>query len=191
MSSDKLFQIGDHVAMINDVIEGKVLVIHENLITIQCDDGFEYTCPSNEFVKTGNLNNYLNDWNHKEFLKENSSIKKRPTGKKTSFKKNNLPALEVDLHIDHLLKTTRGMTNYDILNYQLDTAKKQLEFSIRKNIQKVIFIHGIGDGVLKAELYYLFKKYAVEINEASYQKYGQGATEVRFKYGSDKFTIAI
>jgi dsDNA-specific endonuclease/ATPase MutS2 len=42
----------------------------------------------------------------------------------------------------------------------------------------VIFIHGIGEGVLKRELQYLLKKYPVDFYDASYQKYGLGATEV-------------
>ena len=49
---------------------------------------------------------------------------------------------------------------------------------MEKKVQKVVFIHGIGDGVLKNELHYLLKKYPVEIMEASFQKYGQGATEI-------------
>ena len=48
----------------------------------------------------------------------------------------------------------------------------------RKQIQKVVFIHGVGEGVLKSELHFLFKKYSIQSYDASYQKYGQGATEV-------------
>jgi len=84
----------------------------------------------------------------------------------------------VDLHIHQLTGSTRGMTNFDMLNLQLDTAKRQLEFAIRKRIQKVVFIHGVGEGVLKEELKYLFKRYPVDFYDADYQKYGLGATEV-------------
>ena len=62
------------------------------------------------------------------------------------------PSFEVDLHIHQLTNTTRGMTNHDMLTLQLDTAKRQLEFAIRKRMQKVVFIHGVGEGVLKLEL---------------------------------------
>jgi len=61
---------------------------------------------------------------------------------------------------------------------QLDTARRQLEFAIRKRIQKVVFIHGVGEGVLKTELEYLFGRYNVKYYDADYQKYGLGATEV-------------
>ena len=87
--------------------------------------------------------------------------------------------MEVDLHIHQLVKSSKGMSNYDILNIQLETAKRQLDFAIRKRIQKVVFIHGVGEGILKEELHYLFKRYDnVKFYDADYQKYGLGATEV-------------
>jgi CTP:phosphocholine cytidylyltransferase-like protein len=70
------------------------------------------------------------------------------------------------------------MSNHEMLNLQMDTAKRQLEFAIRKRIQKVVFIHGVGEGTLKAELEYLFGRYDVKYYDADYQKYGLGATEV-------------
>jgi hypothetical protein len=43
----------------------------------------------------------------------------------------------------------------------------------------VVFIHGVGEGVLKIELEYLFRRYEnVKYYDADYQKYGLGATEV-------------
>ncbi len=91
----------------------------------------------------------------------------------------NAPKMEVDLHIHKLVPSTRGMTNHDMLTLQLDTARRQLEFAIRKRIQKVVFIHGVGEGVLKLELEYLFGRYEnIRFYDADYQKYGLGATEV-------------
>jgi dsDNA-specific endonuclease/ATPase MutS2 len=70
------------------------------------------------------------------------------------------------------------MDNYDMLSLQMDTAKHKIEFAIRNRIPRIVFIHGVGEGVLKQELNYLFNNYNVSIQEASYQKYGLGATEV-------------
>jgi hypothetical protein len=42
-----------------------------------------------------------------------------------------------------------------------------------------VFIHGIGEGVLKLELDYLFGRYNyVKFYDADYKQYGLGATEV-------------
>ena len=67
-----------------------------------------------------------------------------------------------------------GMT----LNTLEITAKSKIEYAISKRISKIIFIHGVGEGVLKNELHYLFGRYPVRFYDASYKKYGLGATEV-------------
>ena len=54
-----------------------------------------------------------------------------------------------------------------------DTIKQ-----ISKKIPKIVFIHGVGEGVLKSELQSLLNKYSVKYYDASYKKYGLGATEV-------------
>jgi dsDNA-specific endonuclease/ATPase MutS2 len=87
--------------------------------------------------------------------------------------------MEVDLHIHQLVPKTKGMDNFDMLTLQIDTAKRQLEFAIKKRIQRVVFIHGVGEGVLRAELEYLFRQYGnLQFDDADYKKYGRGATEV-------------
>ena len=60
-------------------------------------------------------------------------------------------------------------------------AKRQMDFAISKRIQKVVFIHGVGEGVLRAELESLFGRYDnLKFYDADFQKYGRGATEVYF-----------
>ena len=99
--------------------------------------------------------------------------------RQVKIKDRNAPKMEVDLHIHQLTKSSKGMSNHEMLTLQLDAAKGQLEFAIRKRIQKVVFIHGVGEGILKEELYYLFRRYEnLKYYDADYQKYGAGATEV-------------
>lgn len=87
--------------------------------------------------------------------------------------------LEVDLHIEKLVQNKKGMTNFDILTLQTETAKRQIEFAIRNRIPKIVFIHGVGEGILKAELDFLLGRYDnLTFQDANYQKYGLGATEV-------------
>ena len=74
------------------------------------------------------------------------------------------------------------MSNYDILTLQTETAKRHIEFAIRNRIPKIVFIHGVGEGILKAELDFLLGRYdGIDFQDANYQKYGLGATEVYFR----------
>lgn len=89
----------------------------------------------------------------------------------------------VDLHVNALLETTAGMSAADILDYQLDVFRRTLDQYKAKKGQKLIFIHGKGEGVLRQsiihELNYKYKQYPYQ--DASFQEYGYGATQVTIR----------
>lgn len=91
--------------------------------------------------------------------------------------------IEVDLHIHELLDDTRGMSNGEMLNYQLDKFREVMNQYRNKREQRIVFIHGKGDGVLrKAILDELKRKYPdCRHQDASFQEYGFGATMVTIK----------
>ena len=171
-------EIGNKVAVLDDVLKGSVVKIEGENITVKTDDGMILTFLKSELVKIEKDQHELSkfsDINHQLFKEK---IASQPD-KKSAFKKDkNEVIFEVDLHINQLVKSSKGMDNYDMLNLQLDTAKRKLEYAISKRILKIVFIHGVGEGVLKSELVRLFQKYPVKFYDASYKKYGLGATEV-------------
>lgn len=171
------FEIGDRVEALDDVVQGKVTAVSGDKITIEDTNGFPMVFEARQLVRMkGEIK--VSPF---EAAKVKSQ-KDQPKKKRTAVPKKKLrgaPKMEVDLHINQLTASTKGMGKYDILNLQIETAKRQLDFAIRKGIQKVVFIHGVGEGVLKEELKYLFKRYDnVKYYDAEYQKYGLGATEV-------------
>jgi len=89
----------------------------------------------------------------------------------------------VDLHAQELLETTAGMNSSDILNYQLDVFHRTLADYGGNKGQKIVFIHGKGEGVLRRaiihELTYKYKSYTYQ--DASFQEYGYGATQVTIR----------
>ena len=91
--------------------------------------------------------------------------------------------MEVDLHIEELIETTAGMNAFDILNYQLDVVRRTLDENLKYKGKKIVFIHGKGDGVLRKAIgQELRKKYPRCLSQdASFQKYGFGATMVIIK----------
>lgn len=173
-----VFHIGDKVETIDDVIGGKVVEVAENEITIETDDGFLLDFVPDELVKVGGGHIQVSNFEVSRVKAEKEGRQKR-RGPVARPKERNAPKMEVDLHINQLTPSTKGLSNYDMLNLQLEAAKRQLEFAISKRIQKMVFIHGVGQGVLKEELCSLFRRYDnVKYYDADYQKYGMGATEV-------------
>ena len=86
--------------------------------------------------------------------------------------------VEIDLHIHQLIDDTRGLSNTDMLKLQFDTFRKEMDKAIATGVKKIVFIHGVGDGVLKNELRReLQRKYAkYPYQDASFREYGFGAT---------------
>lgn len=172
--------IGDKVFVLDDDISGIVTAINNDTIQILTTDDFEMEFQRKELIV---MNNPISK---KEFLPNDLSQVlsekeevKISQSKRIKPKERTLPPMEVDLHIHQLVPKSKGLSNHEILNIQMDTAKRQLDFAISKKIQRIVFIHGIGEGVLRSELEYLFRQHGnLQFNDADFQKYGRGATEV-------------
>ena len=175
----RLFQIGDRVEVLDEKLSGEVVAVSNSEITIESEDGFMMKYTPKELVKISESNTIrVTNFEVAQIKaeKENTTRKNKQIVKP---KERNAPKMEVDLHINQLIKSPKGMSNHEILNLQMETAKRQLEFAMRKRIQKVVFIHGVGEGTLKEELKFLFGRYDnLKYYDADYQKYGIGATEV-------------
>ncbi|MEM8506363.1 MAG: DNA mismatch repair protein MutS [Bacteroidota bacterium] len=170
------FGVGDLVEVIDETITGVVVAINGERITLKTEDDFLLVFEISQLVRSEGAIEVTN-YEAYQVKSQKSELPKKKVQRRKP-KERNAPKMEVDLHIHQLTASTKGMSNFDILNLQLETAKRQLEFAIRKRIAKIVFIHGVGEGVLKTELNYLFKKYPVDFYDADYQKYGLGATEV-------------
>lgn len=116
-------------------------------------------------------------------LKEQMYKEEKVVANTSKKSKKDDGTLVVDLHADEVLETTAGMNSADILHYQMDIFKKTMDENRKKKGQKIIFIHGKGEGVLRQtiihELNYRYKSCTYQ--DASFQEYGYGATQVTIK----------
>lgn len=168
--------IGDRVDVLDDTISGVIIAVDDDVITVETTDGFPLKFQKKELVIVDVLPITSQELTQ---AKREKQLGYRKNKSKSSKKQRAIPPMEVDLHIHHLARSTKSMSNFEMLNLQLDTAQEQLEFAIRKHIQRIVFIHGVGKGVLRAELETLFRRYdQVAFYDADYTKYGRGATEV-------------
>lgn len=98
-------------------------------------------------------------------------------------KKEKNSIIEVDLHSNELLDNTNGLSSGDILEYQLTKVREAMDENRKNKGQKIVFIHGKGDGVLKKaiikELNANYK--SAYFQDASFREYGYGATMVTIK----------
>ncbi|MEQ9064727.1 MAG: Smr/MutS family protein [Vicingaceae bacterium] len=88
--------------------------------------------------------------------------------------------VEVDLHIEELTERPKSLSDGEKLNHQLNHAKECLHSAVDMKISTIVFIHGVGAGVLRHELRAWLKSLGyVSFENADHRRYGIGATEVR------------
>ena len=85
----------------------------------------------------------------------------------------------VDLHIGELVDNILGMSSHEMLKIQIDTFKKLLNSALENEYQKITFIHGVGNGVLKNAIIKELDDYeGLENQMASIAKFGVGAIDI-------------
>lgn len=87
--------------------------------------------------------------------------------------------IEIDLHIESLVQKFSHLSNSEILEIQINHFRMELNNAIVKKLRKVVFIHGVGDGVLKKHIQKELRDYkGIRSQPGAIGKYGLGATEV-------------
>ncbi len=185
----KIFNIGDEVSVLDEAIDGVVVKVEKDQITIETTDKFMMTYFVKELIKINKTSNldYFNSSSNLDKIKLDIQLSRKQIELHKKLEKVERGIPEFDLHIEKLVKNKNGLSNYDILNLQAETAKRHVEFAIKNRIPKIVFIHGVGEGILKAELDFMLKRYEqISFQDANYQKYGLGATEVYIKQNTSK-----
>ena len=187
-------QIGDKVKFLNDVGGGTVTgFVNKKTVNIEDADGFEIPYPISQLVNISE-----NERNEKaettaEILQAEATPAKEIIQEKEAVPEPKVqpkpkPAdiVEVDLHIRELLESTSGMSKKEMLDIQLAKVVSEMQAAISANVKRIVFIHGLGQGVLKQEVAKLLKskfpKYYFQ--DASFKEYGYGATMVVLKRGN-------
>jgi hypothetical protein len=90
---------------------------------------------------------------------------------------------EIDLHIEAIDRNYESLPKHDILRIQLSKFEEKLNEAFVAGLDEIIFIHGVGNGVLKNNIH---KQLAEHQNiqffkDTHKDKFGYGATLVKIK----------
>lgn len=124
----------------------------------------------------------------KEAMQQKVREERRVPRQIVKKKLTNSAILEIDLHITELLDNTNGLSNADMLTYQLGKFREVMDQYALNNGQKIVFIHGKGDGVLRKAIEKDLKTHYKQhyFQDASFREYGFGATMVTIKADTSK-----
>lgn len=88
---------------------------------------------------------------------------------------------EVDLHIENLVEHPGDLSAHEAFEIQMHYFRTCLNHAIQNHVKKVVFIHGVGRGILKDEILKELKQYDnIAVMDAPMSKYGVGAHELYF-----------
>ncbi|MFM9984335.1 MAG: Smr/MutS family protein [Flavobacteriales bacterium] len=188
---------GERVKFLNDEGEGIVVAFpRKGWILVEDRDGFTYEHPEEELVPVGNWNKEYDKYETTQpdiidvvernldpnvARKANAQFKLLYKNKEATNVRRKGESMEVDLHIHELLDKHNHLSNGEIVQVQLEHFERTLRLAEEKKIPRIVFIHGVGQGILRAEIRKILHNYYPHCTfmDGPYNEYGFGATEVR------------
>ena len=142
-SSEKVLKIGQSVVLMDSNLRGKIIGLGKT-VRIELEDGLVIESAYGEFAVT--------DKEEIASLKETKVKAKMTTmGTKRPVHMNPDGSLTIDLHIEAIPGGT-SVPKGQQLQFQMDTFRKIIRENANRRGMKITFIHGIGDGILKAAI---------------------------------------
>jgi hypothetical protein len=175
-------QKGDKVQLINEPGTFTVLEVLGATVKVEDEHGFDWEVPLAEIL------HFSSQGILRKALQNNDQIphdKVREVGPLAAGRQEKsrvqIEIHEVDLHIHELVERYKHLSNHEIVGIQLRHFKDALEGARMAKVRKLIVIHGVGKGVLRAEIRKeLSQTERCAYEDANYLDYGFGATEVSF-----------
>ena len=188
-------KVGDRVKFLNDVGEGVVIKVEKSIAIVEDESGFDHEYDLAELLPVGGeveeeerYGNNLPDMS--EVLARDISEEKQKklqeafdikyANERATNQKRRGEFMEVDLHFHELVEDMSGLKDRTKLDIQLNHFERMMRIAAEQRIRKVIFIHGVGQGVLRHQIRSRLEMYYPEcsVRDANPREYGSGATEV-------------
>ena len=162
-------QPGMRVTLMDSSDRGVIRKVRKDCVEIELDYGFVVPVGFNEVV----VNDAEEDFKLRHSV---GSTKTKPVEEERPAPISK--AVEIDLHIE-ALPGGLGVPKGKELPYQLEHFKSVMRSQMKHRGSRVIFVHGVGDGVLKQAIRTeLDTTYALS---CTWNPYGDGATAVTIK----------
>lgn len=180
------FKVGQKVVFLHEIGGGVIVEIdHLSRYIVEDENGFSKPYFKSDIAPVHNEDYELDGVDLSIIEGEVSNARVNHTVRK---EKANSDAVqqnywEIDLHIEALIDSHKGLSNSEIINKQMNAFKVFFNKARAKGIRKIVAIHGVGEGVLKFEVRaYLDKFDDLKYYDADYLEYGKGATTVELWY---------
>lgn len=142
--SETIIKVGQNVVLMDSDLRGKIISLGGKSAEIELEDGMTIQAVYGEFAVTDDKE--LSALKHTRPIPEKSSV---------STKQSSVPApcgtLSIDLHIESI-PGGKNVPKGRQLQFQMAIFRRIVKENMCHRGMKICFIHGIGDGILKAAI---------------------------------------
>ena len=140
---ERVLKIGQKVVLMDSDLRGRIVSLGRS-VGIELEDGLMIQAAYGEFAVTCD--------DEISALKESKvKHKKGASARKACASTGAAGILTIDLHIE-AIPGGRSVPKGQQLQFQMDTFKRVINQNLRHRGKKISFIHGVGDGILKAAI---------------------------------------
>ena len=162
------FQQGQRVKFLNDVGSATVVRVEGEQVVVEDEDGFERTVSVRELMAAPDPEKEAKSYGDnvpdlaKLLVQEVGEKRMRSLQKEFEVKYHNSKAtnmarrdahMEVDLHIHELVDDQSGLPDRAKLALQMEHFDRMMDIAKREKLRRIVFIHGVGQGVLRHEIH--------------------------------------
>lgn len=195
------FKPGQRVKFLNDVGSATVVRVEGDQVVVTDEDGFDRTVAANELMAAPDPEAEAKSYGDtipdlaKLLAQEVGEKRMKELQKDFEVRYQNTQAtsmarrdahMEVDLHIHELVDDQSGLPDRAKLAIQMDHFDRMMDIAKREKLRRIIFIHGVGQGVLRHQIHNTLEQHHPDCThrQADPRKYGSGATEVWLGQGA-------
>lgn len=139
---ERTLKVGQSVVLMDSDMRGKIISLGET-VGIELENGLCIQASYSEFA--------LTDKDEISTLSQGEVKPKETSSPKTATKRSAASSHQVDLHIE-AIPGGRNIPKGQQFQFQMDTFRKVIRENLSHRGMTITFIHGIGDGILKAAI---------------------------------------
>ena len=142
VKDERGLQVGMQVVMIDSDLRGTIKSLGKT-VEIELEDGLAIRASYNEFAVT--------DTEEIKTLKQSKIKAKKTSSNRRAVSPSGSGNMNIDLHIEAIAGGSR-IPKGQQLQFQMDTFRRVIRENMHHRGMTITFIHGIGDGILKAAI---------------------------------------
>ena len=141
--SERALEVGQKVVLMDSDLRGTIVSLGRT-VGIELEDGLRIKAAYGEFAVT-------DDGEISALKQSKVKAKKTSSSAKSTLSSSASGMITVDLHIE-AIPGGRSIPKGQHLEFQMDTFKRVVHEHLSHRGMKICFIHGVGDGILKAAI---------------------------------------